>query len=320
MRDTEPIRKILTGVGVCVVTCLVALFSYMSAGWGLLDSAYMVVITVFGIGYGEVQPITDPLLKMQTMVLIVVGCLSGLYSVGGFIQLVAEGEIKRALGAQKMSRGIRRMKNHTIICGFGRVGKMLASELAAQKIPFVVIDNNQTRLAEASDLGIAVVVGDASCELILQKARIEYARSLASVIPNDAINVFITLTARGLNPDLEIIARAENPSTDHKLRRSGANHVVMPASIGALKMAQIINDHAATRGSTPADSLGKNLSAVEVSRGDELAESTVELAREVLCDLGSVVAIRRGDQCVVTELQEQMVLHDGDTVLLANRE
>lgn len=317
---SPPIRRILVGMGVCSVSCLVAMFSYVSAGWGLLDSAYMVVITLFGIGYGEVRPLTDPLLKIQTLALIIVGCLSGLYSCGGFLQLVAEGEIKRALSAQKMSRGIKRMKNHAIICGFGRVGKMLADRLTDDSVPCVIIDNDPRRLQEAEQLGLAIVSGDASCDETLESAGIRRARTLACVLPNDAVNVFITLTARDLNPCVDIIARAECPSTEHKLRRSGADHVVMPAAIGAIRMAEIIC-------SLPPADLSKQvqransdpvqLAQVAISETRSLEALTLQAAAELLDDMGEVVGVRRAQSKRFTELSETIQRRSNEILSLA---
>lgn len=320
MHLSIPIRRILVGMGVCAVTCTFAWLSYVSAGWGMLDSAYMVIITIFGIGYGEVQPLNDPLLKIQTMALIIVGCLSGLYSCGGFIQLVTEGEIKRAMGAQRMSRGIKKMKNHAIICGFGRVGKMLADKLVEDDIPCVIIDNDQRRLEEAELAGLTVVSGDASCDETLMYAGIQKARTLASVLPNDAVNVFITLTARDLNPKIDIIARAENPSTEYKLRRSGANHVVLPAAIGALRMAEIIRDlppFEAAQASQTSHASPIELHQFNVSDSLDLENKTLADAKHLLDELGSVVGLQRAESAVVTELDETVELRKDDILLLA---
>lgn len=307
-------------MGVCLISSIVALNSYLAAGWGILDSAYMVVITLFGIGYGEVHPITDPILKIQTITLIIVGCLSGLYSVGGFIQLVAEGEIKRAFGAQRISRGIRKMKNHAIICGYGRVGKMLAADLAAKRVHFVVVDTSQERLAEAEEQGYLIVSGDATCDEVLKNAGIRRAKSLACVLPDDAINVFITLTARDLSPEIEIISRAESPSTERKLRRSGATHVIMPAAIGAMRMSQIIQEGADSQQFANQEEfqpVSTSLRAVPVTDEDELAHTTLQLAKETLRELGNVVGVQRGASEIMTNLDESSVLNSGDIVLLS---
>ncbi len=222
------------------LTCCVAITGYMIAGWAFLDAIYMVVITVFGVGYGETKPLDSAPLKVFTMGVIIAGCSSGIYVVGGFVQMLAEGEINRALGTRRMSKGIELLKNHALICGFGRVGQMLAADLAKAGHPLVVIDSCQSRIDEAIAVGHLAVLGSASDESSLLAAGIERARVLATVLPDDTANVFITLTARELNPALEIIARAESPSTEKKLRRSGANRVVLPALIGATKIAHLI--------------------------------------------------------------------------------
>lgn len=118
-------RRIFVGAVFFGLTCLIAVGGYMVAGWSLLDAIYMVVITVFGVGYGETKPLTSPGLKVFTMTVIVAGCSSGIYTVGGFVQMLAEGEINRVLGTRRMSKGIERLVGHAIICGYGRVGRML---------------------------------------------------------------------------------------------------------------------------------------------------------------------------------------------------
>lgn len=292
------------------------MFSYIAAGWSVLDAAYMVVITIFGIGYGEVQPISDPMLKIQTMSLIIVGCLSGLYSCGGFIQLLTEGEINRALGAQRMTRGIRKMKSHAIICGFGRVGQLLALQLKEEGTPCVIIDNKASRLEEAKSLGLSVIHGDASTDETLKQAGIARARTLASVLPNDAINVFITLTARDLNSEIEILARAECPSTEYKLLRSGADHVVMPAAIGALRMAEIIKSLPPT---TVRSSKKSDLKVLKVAVADsvELEAETLAIAQNALRDVGNVIGVQRGGTELITEMDDQMALASEDVLLVA---
>jgi voltage-gated potassium channel len=222
------------------ITCVTAVSGYMIAGWSFLDAIYMVTITVFGVGYGETRTLGHPGLKVFTMGVIIAGCSSGIYVVGGFVQMLAEGEINRALGTRRMSKGIEKLADHALICGYGRVGQMLARDLLVARHPFVVIDNNPGRVREAQEAGFLTVLGSASEEQALLEAGIERARVLATVLPDDSANVFITLTARELNPTIEIIARAESPSTEKKLMRSGANRVVMPAHIGATKIGHMI--------------------------------------------------------------------------------
>ncbi|MDA8563697.1 potassium channel protein [Mariniblastus sp.] len=237
---SSPFRKIIAGCVVFLGICVWAVLGYMSAGWKLTDAIYMVVITIFGVGYGEVHPIDTFLLRALTITLIVIGYASLLYTAGGFMQMLIDGEINKALGARKMNKEIDRLHDHTIICGIGRLGARLASELAENGKPFVVIDGNVDRLEEARQRGYLVIHGDATEEEILEQAGIDRATTLATVLSDDAANVFVTITARGLNQDITIIARGEDPRTEKKLLGSGANKVILPTAIGAEKVAQLI--------------------------------------------------------------------------------
>ncbi len=230
----------MIGAAVFVTSCLAAIIGYMMAGWSVLEAFYMVTITIFGVGYGEVRPIEDSSLRVFTIGVIIAGCTSSIYVMGGFVQMIAEGELNRFLGARRMTKGIEKLSKHVIVCGFGRVGRILAEELKGSGQDFVVIDTNQERLQEAETSGMSVIVGDATEEKVLESAGISKARVLASVLPDDAANVFITLTARELNNEIEIIARGESPATEKKLLRSGATRVVLPAAIGATRIARLI--------------------------------------------------------------------------------
>lgn len=199
----------------------------------------MVTITIFGVGYGEVQPMETDGMKLFTMVVILVGCSSLLYVIGGLIQLLAEGEIARMLGVRNQSRELDQLNDHTIICGYGRVGQMLAVELSNQDEALVVLDRNEERVEQALKDGFLAVRGDAVDDDVLHKVRLLHAKTIATVLPDDATNVFITLTARDMCASVRIIARAEAPCTERKLLRGGASHVVMPAAIGAVRIAQL---------------------------------------------------------------------------------
>ena len=234
------INKVLFGTAFFFGSCLIAVIGYTIAGWSLLESIYMVTITIFGVGYGEVNPINDPRLQLFTIVVIIFGCTSSLFVMGGFVQMIAEGELNRFLGARRMTRGIERLNNHVIVCGFGRVGRILAEQLRAAGEQFVLVDINQERLQAEETDGSFVIVGDATEESVLEAAGIHRARALAVVLPNDAANVFITLTARGLREELEVIARAQSPPTERKLYRAGATRVVLPAALGAHQIAGLL--------------------------------------------------------------------------------
>ena len=139
----------------------------------MFDAVYMVTITVFGVGYGEVNPVETPALRGFTMAVIVGGYAAAIYAVGGFVQMITEGEINRALGARRMTREIRHLKGHTILCGFGRMGRILARELTAARREFIVVDRDHEKVREAAEHGYLVLAGDASDEETLVAAGIE---------------------------------------------------------------------------------------------------------------------------------------------------
>ncbi len=240
LATSGPFRKIATGIALFLLICVIAVIGYVAAGWKLEDSIYMVIITIFGVGYGEVQPVQSPGLRALTIMVIIAGYGAVIYTVGGFMQMLIDGELNKALGARKMTREIDSLHGHTIICGLGRMGTILARDLHAVGKPFVVIDCDDARLEAAEQQGYLVIKGDAIEEHILEQAGIRRAAVLATVLSEDATNVFITITARELNSEVLIIARGENPRTEKKLLGCGANRVVLPTAIGATKVAQLI--------------------------------------------------------------------------------
>ena len=170
--ESRPFRKILIGIGSFLLVCLVAVVGYVVAGWELSDSIYMVVITIFGVGYGEVQPIESLGLRAFTILVIVSGYGAVIYTVGGVMQMLIDGELNNALGARRMLNEIKGLSEHTIVCGFGRMGTILARDLTAAEKPFVVIDAEAARLTVAEELGYRVLHGDATEETVLERAGI----------------------------------------------------------------------------------------------------------------------------------------------------
>ncbi|MBD1808676.1 potassium channel protein [Microcoleus sp. FACHB-SPT15] len=319
-------KHIILGAIAFIMTILVAVAGYILAGWSLLDAIYMSVITIFGVGYGEVKPITSPQLRVFTILVIVAGYTSVVYIVGGFVQMVTEGEINKALNSRRMTRDINTLKQHVLICGFGRIGQILARRLASSKQPFIVIDNNGDRIAEAQASGYLVLCGNATDERVLKSASVEQAKALATVLPDDAVNVFITLTARELNPALLILARGEFPSTEKKLKLAGANQVVLPASIGAERMAQMITHPAAMDFLNQDDgrqTINELLAEIDVQMDELVILSDSPLVGQTISDIevrgkGSfiVVALRKGDGTMVIHPKHEVLLEAEDTVIV----
>jgi voltage-gated potassium channel len=320
-----PSKTIVRGLAFFCGTWTVAIIGYWSAGWSLLDAIYMTTITIFGVGYGEVRPMQDPRLRVFTMFVIVAGCSSTAYVIGGFVQMLAEGQLNRVLGARRMTKGIAQLSNHTLLCGYGRVGQQLAKELLAANQTFVIIDTNLERLREAEALGCLVLVGDCTEEDVLILGGIDRARVVASVLSDDAANVFLTLTARDLNPTVQIIARAESPSTEKKLLRSGANRVVLPTAIGATKIANLIScpsaesmmDEAGVRVlNEQLEQIGLKIQEFPVGVNSSI-EGT-ELSRiEASSKSGFViVAVQRADGTLLRQPDGETVLAAGDVLMV----
>ena len=223
-----------------LVVVVLATLAYMGAGWSFPDASYMVLLTVYTVGYGEVHPINTPYLHTVTVGLIVLGCTGMILLTGALVQFLTITQLQQIFGVKRVKAEIDKLENHVIVVGFGRIGLMLAKDLKTGGAPFVVLEQNEKKAAEARELGYLCLVGDATDETHLASAGIARARTLATVLPNDAANVFITLSARSLNPVLEIIARGEAPSTESKLLQAGANKVVLPTHIGAERIAEMI--------------------------------------------------------------------------------
>lgn len=205
-----------------------------------LEAIWLVVITISTVGFGE-RSSQSATVQALSIFLILFGVSAAAYTFGGFLQMMLEGEIDRALGKRRMTREISRLQDHVIICGFSRLGQDLANQLRHREIPFVIVDTSPDKIVQAQELGFLVVNGDATSESVLTEAGLERARCLTTALPSDAENVFITLTARNLRNDLQIIAKSEQESSCRKLRQAGANKIVMPHRVGAQQMERMIS-------------------------------------------------------------------------------
>ncbi|WP_197064778.1 potassium channel family protein [Leptolyngbya sp. KIOST-1] len=319
-------RRIVTGIVFFSLTVVAAVVGYMVAGWNFLDAIYMVVITIFGVGYGEVKPLSSPTLKVFTIFVIIAGALSVAYTVSGFVQMITEGEIHRALNLKRMSKEIEQLEDHVIICGFGRIGQLVAHRLKDSREAFIILDSDAERVALAQAQGYLIHQGDATDETALEAVGIHRAKSLATVLPNDAANVFITLTAREMNPSLMILARGEMPTTEKKLRLAGADHVVLPASISALRMAHLISHPSAVDFLSQTDGhqgLNEFLAELDIQLNELVIGANSPLIGGTIGDIelkgqGSfiTVALRRGDGEVVIHPSRATYLAQGDSIIL----
>ncbi len=219
---------------------VVATLGYVLAGWSVGDAAFMVLTTVYSVGYGQVRPVDTTFLRLWTIMTIVLGCTGMIVLTGALIQVFNLYQFRRFLGLDRMQSEIERLHGHAIICGYGRIGVRLARALTEAHHPFVIIERDAGRAEEARAAGHLILIGEATHEDTLKQAMIGQARVLASVLSDDAANVFITLSARSLNPAVQIIARGEAPTTESKLFHAGADKVVLPTHIGAERITELI--------------------------------------------------------------------------------
>jgi len=204
--------------------------------WDFLDSLYMTIITITTTGFKEVHPLTHTG-RIFTIVLLVMGIGSIAYTGGRAAQLLIENQIIRR---RRMSKKLEELKDHYIVCGYGRMGRYICEELASAKVKFIVIDNEPDKIERLINMSYLYLNGDATSDEALTTASIQKAKGLVAVLSNDAENVFTTLSAKALNPNLYVVARAVEEETESKLKKAGANRVVKPYEIGGNRMAELL--------------------------------------------------------------------------------
>ncbi|MFN2166273.1 MAG: potassium channel family protein [Anaerolineae bacterium] len=233
-------RKVLIFAAVTGGLVLVSIAGYaLIEGWSLVESAYMTAITLSTVGFSEVRPLSTAG-RVFTIVIILSGVGTLAYFLSSAAEYIVAGELQGTLQRRRMQRTIDALKDHYILCGYGRVGRQVARELAASGADVVVIDTDARRLAEEEPAPRFHILGDASDDDVLVRAGIERARGLVAATGTDAENVFITLTARSLKRDLVIVVRGIMPDSERKLRKAGADHVILPHAIGGRRMAGVL--------------------------------------------------------------------------------
>jgi voltage-gated potassium channel len=291
-------------------------------GWDLSDAFFQVIILISGVGLGEVRPLAGPFARVHTIIVIALGISTVAYTLASFIQFLTEGELLVYFGRQRMMRQIETLAQHTIVAGYGRVGSLVCDELAAADQPFVVVEQSHDRAEEVEAKGYFCVRGDATEEKTLDEAGIRRARVLISAMPHDAGNVFITLTGRQICPELLIIARAEQPTTVKKLKHAGADHVVLPAAIGAHHIVSLVTNPAAVQFAelvTQRTSLAIELDelpilATHALAGHSLRDADIKRRTGVI-----VVAIKRADGQLIFPPSGDEILAPGDSVVFLGR-
>lgn len=310
-------RRVLFALGaIAVAIAFGGVGFHLIEGWSFLTSLYVSAQTVTTVGYGDLTPATqNGRLFATVFMLTAVGIV--LYALTTTVQAIVQSEILASVGQRRLSRKMSKLRNHFIICGAGRVGSHLVRTMNASGETFVVIEKDPQIVAELNDLGVNVLVRDATLEESLREAGVEHARGLAACLPNDADNVYVVLTARDLNSSMHIVARAAEEQAEPKLIRAGANRVVAPTIIGGHRMAMALTKPAVDDflGSITANKLELAFEQLEVNPGSTLAGKKLS-ATTIRSELDIVVvSIRSNDGTILFNPSGDAVIQSGDVLI-----
>jgi len=289
---------------------------HLIEGWSILDSLYAAAQTVTTVGYGDVTPATqNGRLFAMFFMLASVGVV--LYALTATVHTIVQSELVATFGERRQSRKMSKLRNHFIVCGAGRVGSHLVRTLVNSNEDFVVIERDSQRVAELTQLGVIVLVRDATLEETLREAGVQAARGLAACLPDDADNVYVVLTARDLNPNLHIVARAAEEQAEAKLIRAGANRVVAPTIIGGHRMAMALTKPAVDDfiGSITANELGLAFEEVKVDSasrlvGRKLSETNIRAELDIV-----IVSIKRTDGQILFNPSGDAAINSDDVLI-----
>lgn len=287
-------------------------------GWTLLDALYMTVITLATVGYKEVHPLNQ-LGKVFTIILISFGVSIVFWAVTSLFEIIVGEHLWHTLMRRRMENQISKLRDHYIVCGFGRMGQEIVRVFRRSKVPHVVIEINPEQLPKLVDQNILFIEGDASDDKMLLAAGIKRAKGLVTVGPTDEGNVFVTLTARGLNPDLFIIARSIREDNEGKLRRAGANRVTSPYTTGGRRMAfAALRPHVVEflDATIHADSVIFELEDVNVTAKSPFVNKPIKDSRIREASGATILAVRAQDGSLNYNPRSDTVLRDGDILIL----
>ena len=310
------IRRTLIGFFLLVVVLTAgAVGFWYFEDLSVIEAVYMAVTTITTVGYGDYYPQTI-YGQLFTMVLILTGVGVALYVLTGIIGLVLEGQLREALGITRVKRGVAKMKNHRIICGGGRTGSVVVDDFRDEGLEFVVIENNAERVKELRKKEILVVEGDATSEETLKEAGVERATGLVSTLPDDADNLFLSITAKSLNPNVDIVSRASSERTAKMLYKTGVKKVVMIEEIGGRRLARSLTKPAVVDFIDFVTKRGEaSLESFKVQPGAKIANKKIKDLRFKERIGASIVAILRDGRVISSVGPEDEIL-DGDTVVV----
>lgn len=291
-------------------------FHYIE-GWRWFDGLYMTLITMTTVGYGEIHPLSDAGKVFNTF-LILAAVVTGGFLVATFTHAMLEFEFLEFLGRRRMERELAKLKDHYIICGAGRVGRTVARELHARKMPCVIVEKEESRAQWAVDEGIPVLIGSGATEETLQRAGIQHAKGLVAAVTSDADNLYIVLTASGLRPDLKIIARASEEEAIPKLLRAGASQVLSPYHFVGRRIAHLfLRPNVLELMETAFGTERMDIETAEVRVGEQsslvgktLSDSAIRQTAGVM-----ILAVKRGGVDFEFNPPPETLIQAGDTLI-----
>ena len=318
-RDFKPL---FWGFFFILLLFLYGLYIYVVIeGWGLLESIYQVIITLSTVGFGEVHQMSDPA-KLHTSILIFLGVGGFAYLLGSFTEALVEGRIQMFWGKKKMEKKIGSMHDHYIVCGFGRIGSVVARELLQENHDTVIIENGPELLEQMTEQRYLFVDGDATNDHVLIKAGVKRARAIITTLNTDAKNLYVTLASKQLNPTIMVIARAEKESSLQKLKYAGADKVLTPYLLGGVRMAQMILRPTVTNFLEMAmhgANLELQMEELELSAqsslpGKNLIESELRPKFNLI-----IIAIKKQNGDMVYNPTADVILEAGDTLIVVGQ-
>lgn len=318
-RERDPLlRRLLWPLIGLHVTLAYGIAGYMVLeGWSFVDALYMTTITLTTVGFREVH-LLDDAGKLFTVSLAVMGVALLLLTITLVAVWVSEGNIGERRRRKRMQRDIDRLRDHYIVCAFGRVGRTVARAFRDEGVPFVVVDSDESLEERMIDEGVAYLIGDPSNEEVLRQTGVERARGLVCAVDSDSTNVFITLTARSINPDIFIVTRASASESAARLENAGADRVISPYVTSGQQMA-LMTLRPGVVGMFGVERRGERevrLEEVQIDEESHLANATVDEA----VGEATLLAIRHGDGTVTANPRSNQKLRPGDRLMLLGEE
>jgi voltage-gated potassium channel len=303
--------------GLLIIILFGTLGYHLIEGWDFLESLYTTIQTISTVGYGDFTPQTGEG-KLFTIVLIIFGVGTMLYTVGMLAETMVEGRLRALTGKGKQGKMIEKIKNHYIICGCGRIGQLICRELKADKMDFVVIDSDPEVIQKIEEEGFVYYRGDATQDKSLLGAGIKRAKGIVCVLPTDAENLYVILTAKELNPNIYVLSRSEEEESEHRLLRAGADRVMSPYILGGMRMAMAILRPAMLdfiEITTSRQSLELRMEEMSVCDGSPIIGKSLEES-EIRHNFGLIiVAVKKDSGKMIFNPLANYVIENGDKLI-----